>query len=249
MRPSPSRFQWQFDWKSVLAILLILPILLSLGFWQLGRADEKAALLADFEHRRNLRPVEINGVTEYQNYLPVTATGEFDSQRYWLLDNRISHGRFGYEIMAIFTLADGRELLVNRGWLAGDPSRQTLPKVAIPRGRLQIFGELYRNSEKAFSLGGELIADTWPRRQQWLDLDDLGDEFPALLPTTLRLAGGSDGALEVERMVVNVTPAKHTGYAVQWFAMAMALGLIFIFRNSNLGELLKRRESNESEDQ
>jgi surfeit locus 1 family protein len=50
-------------------------------------------------------------------------------------------------------------------------------------------------------------------------------------------------------MVVNVTPAKHTGYAVQWFAMAFALGLIFIFRNSNLGELLKRRKSNESQEQ
>ena len=249
MRPSPSRFQWQFDWKSVLAILLIVPILLSLGFWQLRRADQKAALLADFEQRRNLAPVAISGVADYQNYLPVYALGAFDPQRYWLLDNRISHGRFGYEIMAVFTLADGRELLVNRGWIAGDPSRQTLPKLEIPSGQLQISGELYRNTEKAFSLGAEPLTDLWPRRQQWLDLDDLKGEFPALLPTTLRLSQDSIGALEIERMVVNVTPAKHTGYAVQWFAMAFALGLIFIFRNSNLGELLKRRKSNESQEQ
>ena len=249
MRPSPSRFHWQFDWKSVLAIALIFPILLSLGFWQLRRADEKATLLADFEQRRNLPPVAISGVTDYQNYLPVAANGEFDPQRYWLLDNRISHGRFGYEIMAVFTLTDGRELLVNRGWLAGDPSRQTLPTVAIPSGQVRIQGELYRNTEKAFSLGAEPVTKLWPRRQQWLDLDDLVSEFPALLPTTLRLADNSIGALQIERMVVNVTPAKHTGYAVQWFAMAVALGLIFIFRNSNVGEVLRRRKSKESNEQ
>lgn len=249
MAASPSRFQWQFDWKSVLAIVLILPILLTLGFWQLGRADDKAALLADFEQRRTLAPVAIGDVEGYENYLPVYAVGEFDPQRYWLLDNRISHGRFGYEIMAVFTLADGRKLLVNRGWLAGDPSRQLLPRVEIPVGQVKISGELYRNSEKAFSLGVEQVADTWPRRQQWLDLDDLAAEFPALLPTTLRLAEDSIGAMEIERMVVNVAPAKHIGYAVQWFAMALALGLIFILRNSNLGDVLKRRKSKESKEQ
>jgi len=249
MRPSHSSFKWQFDWKSLLVIVLILPILLSLGFWQLRRADEKAALLADFEQRRNFAPVAISGLAEYPNYLPVFALGEFDVQRYWLLDNRISHGRFGYEIMAVFTLVDGRELLVNRGWVAGDASRQILPAVVLPSGTVQITGELYRNTEKAFSLGAEPVAAAWPRRQQWLDLDDLGGEFPDLLPTTLQLAADSVGAFEIERMVVNVTPAKHTGYAVQWFAMAIALGIIFIFRNSNLGEWLKRSKSNESNEQ
>ena len=46
--------------------------------------------------------------------------------------------------------------------------------------------------------------------------------------------------------MVNVTPAKHTGYAVQWFAMAFALGIIFIFFNTNLAELLKRRKDEEN---
>jgi surfeit locus 1 family protein len=49
-----SRFQWQVDWKSVLAIILMLPVLVSLGFWQLQRADQKKVLLADFEERRLL---------------------------------------------------------------------------------------------------------------------------------------------------------------------------------------------------
>ena len=35
----------ELDWRTTLATALLLPTLLSLGFWQLDRADEKAALI------------------------------------------------------------------------------------------------------------------------------------------------------------------------------------------------------------
>lgn len=69
-----------------------------------------------------------------------------------------------------------------------------------------------------------------------------------MLPVSLRLDESSTGAFQTERLVVNVTPAKHTGYAVQWFAMALALGIIFIFLNTNLAELLKRRKDEENKE-
>jgi cytochrome oxidase assembly protein ShyY1 len=69
-----------------------------------------------------------------------------------------------------------------------------------------------------------------------------------MLPTSLRLEGGSVGALQTERLIVNVSPAKHTGYAVQWFAMAVALGIIFIFLNTNLAVLLKRGKDEENKE-
>jgi surfeit locus 1 family protein len=242
-----TRFQWQLDWKSVLAIMLMLPVLVSLGFWQLQRADQKNILLTDFEERRLLPPVSIATLDRYPNYRPVSARGEFDATRYWLLDNRIFRGRFGYEIMAVFALSDGGALLVNRGWIAGDASRRTLPAVTIPEGVVTITGELYRSEEKNFSLGAE-VHTTWPRRQQWLDIDTEREAFPGMLAVSLRLDDSSVAALQTERLVVNVSPAKHTGYAVQWFAMALALGIIFIFRNTNLMELRRLRKDEENRD-
>ena len=59
MASQRARLQWQLDWKSALTIILILPILVSLGCWQLRRADEKQALLADFEERRLLPAVNV----------------------------------------------------------------------------------------------------------------------------------------------------------------------------------------------
>ncbi|CAA0104805.1 Uncharacterised protein [Zhongshania aliphaticivorans] len=249
MASKQNRLQWQLDWKSALAITLMLPVLVSLGCWQLERADEKRDLLSDFEERRLLPAVNIAELTNYPNYRPVYALGEFDESRYWLLDNRINQGRFGYEIMAVFKLNNGRELLVDRGWVEGDASRRTLPAINTPSGVVKVTGELYRSVEKNFSLGEEQQLSDWPRRQQWLDIDAANQEFPSLLTTSLRLDSNSPGALQIKRMVVNVTPAKHTGYAVQWFGMALALGIIFILRNSNLVQWYQHRKDTENNGQ
>lgn len=98
MSDRPERLQWHLDWKSLLATVLILPVLVSLGFWQLSRADEKQALLDAAQARRGQPAVDVAQLEAFPNYLPVYADGEFDSERYWLLDNRIRQGQFGYEI-------------------------------------------------------------------------------------------------------------------------------------------------------
>lgn len=239
MTQPSSRFQWQLDWKSLLAIVLMLPVLLSLGSWQLQRADEKEALLLDFQQRQALPPVAITDLDEYLNYRPVTAKGQFDSARYWLLDNRIVDGRFGYEVVGLFSLKNGRKLLVNRGWIQGDPGRQQLPLPPVPAAEIELQGQLYLGKEKPFSLGEQVVTE-WPRLQQWLNPEALHAEFPALLPTVLQLNQQSPAALKIKRIVVNVSPEKHIGYAVQWFGMALVLAIIFLCRNSNIVPLLRR---------
>ena len=241
MSDRQERLQWHLDWKSLVATVLILPVLCSLGFWQLRRADEKQALLDAAQALRGQDPVDIAQLESFPNYLPVYAEGEFDRERYWLLDNRIRQGQFGYEIIALFELSDGRELLVERGWIAADASRQTLPALDWPEGKVRLQGELYRSTEKPFSLGEEAPRG-WPRRQQWLQEERLHEEFAELLPTTLMLSELSPAALRTNRVLINVSPQKHQGYAVQWFAMAAVLSVIFVIRNSNILSRRKKRQ-------
>lgn len=240
MADSARRLRWQLDWKSLLAIVLMLPVLIGLGFWQLDRAAEKQRLLDAAEQRRAMAPRNITALDSYPNYLPVFAEGSFDSERYWLLDNRIRQGRFGYEIIALLKLADGRHLLVERGWIAADPSRQLLPEIDFPPGVQRVEGELYRSLETPYSLG-EADVEGWPRRRQWFDFDRAAEEVGPVLPTILRLDEYSVGALQTDRLLINVSPQKHRGYAVQWFAMAAVLGVIFIIRNSNILALRQGR--------
>jgi cytochrome oxidase assembly protein ShyY1 len=57
----------------------------------------------------------------------------------------------------------------------------------------------------------------------------------------LRLDQDSPGALQTGWATVSVQPAKHTGYAVQWFVMALVLLIMTVVANSNLADRSKRR--------
>ncbi len=229
--------RWRADWKGLALLLFVLPPLLSLGCWQLQRAEEKRAILADFEQRRQLPPqalatLETRG--EADDFRPVLLRGRYHPERYWLMDNRIYQGRFGYEIMALFELASGGQVVVDRGWIAGDPGRRVLPQLAMPAGEVELRGEIYHAPGVGLALATVAEAG-WPRRVQWLDLETARAELgESLRPYTVRLFEGEPGSLVVQRPVVNVRPEKHTGYAVQWFGMALIAVIFFLARFSNV---------------
>jgi len=62
-----------------------------------------------------------------------------------------------------------------------------------------------------------------------------------LFPYPVRIDAGETGALYVDWKVVTTGPAKHIGYAVQWFLMSAALAILYVFRCSNLRQWLGER--------
>src|SRR5205823_759786 len=71
----------------------------------------------------------------------VLARGRFVAERTVLLDNKLRRGRPGYEVVTPLALAGSEwHVLVNRGWIAAPPSRETLPEVRTPSGELTIVG-------------------------------------------------------------------------------------------------------------
>ena len=79
-----------------------------------------------------------------------------------------------------------------------------------------------------------------------IDVEDMNAQLQKdLLPRYVRLDEGSPGAFVTGWQAVNMTPEKHIGYAFQWFAMAFALVIWFVFANSNLVEYWRsRRQKN-----
>jgi surfeit locus 1 family protein len=65
----------------------------------------------------------------------------------------------------------------------------------------------------------------WPRVVQWLDLDCIQEQLgKPLLPFVLRLAPQADfGYARDWQVRAGLTAERHVGYAVQWFALAVAL--------------------------
>ena len=62
----------------------------------------------------------------------------------------------------------------------------------------------------------------------------------AVFPFEVRIQPDSPHALVAEWTVVNQSPSKHIGYAVQWFAMAAVLVIIGLLRLTNLRSLFSR---------
>jgi len=118
--PRPA-FAFDPEWRITLFALVMVPAMIGLGCWQLQRAEEKAALSARFEARRAQPPAALSALWRAPaadlEYLPVELTGAYREREYFLLDNRLQGGRFGYEVLAILELAGGEgTVLVNRGF-------------------------------------------------------------------------------------------------------------------------------------
>lgn len=238
-------FQWQVNRAMLAFAALFLPLTVSLGFWQLQRADEKQALLSEYRAREAAAPVSVDEIEpggEHQ-YRPATVSGHFINGRTLLLENRIRDGKPGYEVLTPLEYGPEKPLLwVNRGWVAGSYNRDELPDVPAVRGEVTLRGHLYRAVGKPFTAGEEVWRSQWPQVFQNFDPELLASRLERpLFPYTLRLDQDSTAALQTGWEIVNVMPEKHTGYAVQWFAMATALVILSLFANSNLGAVIKSR--------
>lgn len=241
MRPSlstskPVSFAFALNGKMAVLILLALPLLLSLGFWQLDRAAQKRALEAGFAEQQARAPMLLKDkdITQLPLYQRIIAEGQFDNEHTWLLDNKQRRGRVGYEVVSPFVLTDGRIILVNRGWLAASTSRAELPVIAEVAGTKTIFAELVDVSEHPL-LDATHTADEWPRVVMAIELQAMASQLAKpLAPRYLRLDDSSAGAFETDWQAMQMGSQKHVGYAVQWFAMALALCIWFVFANSNL---------------
>lgn len=249
------------DWRASVLALLLLPLLLSLGFWQLQRAEEKRLLQALFEQRQLAGPINIGALAPDSDmrYQPVRLSGEFINDKALLLDNKIYKGRVGYEIIMPFrvtpvaglegrhgeALADGTTaalVMVNRGWVAGDYSRRSLPSIPAVSGKVSLLGEIYVPQGEMMVLG-EDRASGWPRVVQTVDIEALSPEYGTrLFPYTVRLRAASPAVLQPNWVVVNVQPEKHTAYAVQWFVMAVTLLIIGFLANTNAWALFQQRK-------
>jgi len=220
----------------------LLALLLFLGFWQLQRAQEKAQILSLQRERGAMPPLPLAELAVTAAAEPAfrqaVVSGRFLPQRYCLLDNRTRQGRFGYEVLSVMqahTPGEPLAVIVNRGWVPGDPARRSLPEVPPVRGQIEIQGRVHVPAGDAFLLEKQSLAPGWPKVIQAVQVDLLQPALAPhiegdLFPYTLRLQSGEPGALATGWEAVNVQPSRHLGYAVQWFAMAAVLAGYYLYR-------------------
>jgi len=222
-------------WPTVIT-LVVFGLLLSLGFWQLDRAAEKRALLAQYHAGTGAAPLRLDATlhsVEGLQYQLASATGSYDAAHQFLLDNRTHNGVAGYQVLTPLRLNRGAAaVLVNRGWVPLGASRDVLPPTPVDDTERTVTGRIKQPSLKGFTLGEEQPRRGWPYRIQRTDIDRLANElgYP-LLPLELLLDPDQPDGYVREWHPLTFGPERNVGYAVQWFSMAAVLAIIYLAVN------------------
>lgn len=215
-----------------------LPLLLVLGTWQLGRAGDKQALFDAFAAGGEAVALDgdFRAFEALPRYAPVRATGTFLSERQFLLDNMVEGGQAGYRVLTPLLLGEGRAVIVDRGWVQRDFSAAGAPPVAVPESVRTVVGLLDRMPRPGIELD-TAIAPGWPKVVQFPTLDELSSELDlALVPGLLLLDPAEPDGYRRDWRPSDFGPERHIGYAVQWFALAATLVILYLawsFRKSD----------------
>lgn len=224
------RFEFRASlWPSLAAVAGV-ALTVALGNWQLGRGEEKAALKARLEELA--REPAINVSTRELDASDVElrrveARGAFEPEFMVLIDNRTLRGVPGYHVVMPLKLAGGgRYVLVNRGWIAGNPDRSRLPEVDTPRGAVVVKGLGVVPGRRFLELSGSVVEG---RVWQNLTLERYREAVPiAIQPFVIQQEqeGAPDDGLVREWAPPDLGVDRHYGYAFQWFALSV---LILVF--------------------
>jgi cytochrome oxidase assembly protein ShyY1 len=230
-KPGGGHRRFRPGWRMTLFTALLLPLVLSLGAWQLRRAEEKRQFEQAFMDRIGaLAHAPGEAVEDFER---IRIAGAYEAERDFLLDNQTHDGAVGFGVVSSFLADDGRRWLINRGFLAGDRARRSLPEVKTPRGHVVLTGLVWPELGLLPVFGEDAWSEGWPKVVQRLEVERMAALLAGAVPVEVRLEPGAPGVFVPAPVALNMPASKHTGYAVQWFGLAVALAIgyvIFGFR-------------------
>ncbi len=181
-----------------------------LGFWQLRRLQWKEGLIAAAEARIAMAPVALPAHPDpaADRYRAVTVSGRFTGD-----ETRVLSGNRegpGFLIIAAFETADGRRILIDRGFVAEAAATRPRPaKPATVEGNMN-----WPDDVTAATPPHDAKADLWFGRDVAGMAAELGTE--PLLVVARSDTGDGVQPVPVTASFVN----NHLEYALTWFGLA-----------------------------
>jgi surfeit locus 1 family protein len=231
------RFHFKLkNWKLAILAMIFIAIFTSLGAWQLSRANSKKKLLNSFAARMDqpaLLSTELAKNNDFRFY-KVELTGQFDTRHIFLLDNKIFQGKIGYEIYVPFKAQEmAAPILVDLGFIGMGQDRNKLPVIKMNSTKIHING-LLNLPPKYFAFGPmhDYQPITWPLRVEFINLQELAKltGYP-LFSYVMMVDPKHPQAFPIEWQITPMKPEKHLAYAIQWFALALTLLILFLVLN------------------
>ena len=219
-----------FKSKILIFAIIFVPITISLGFWQLDRAQEKTEIIANYDELLTSEPINLNAKSTYKNWQPVTTMGRFKDTVIFE-DNAILNGRAGFKIYHLFENGDGSYVFVHRGFIERNMIKNNLPQIDMPKGKQSLKGSVLIKQDNSFV---QDIEESDARIIQEFNIERLINKFPILKdrylhPFLFNLDIRDKNKFLAIEKPVNMTASKHIGYAIQWFGLCLALIILTIY--------------------
>lgn len=223
---------WSFL-KSLIALALVVLCLWG-AQWQYHRGVDRHARNTVIEERITRDAISLSEIDRNlanNEWQTVSTSGSFDQSQQILLRNRYSEGKYGYEVLTLFTSTTGEKFWVDRGWVQAGATATTPPVITkVPdsevsiTGRFRLDSSLPRGSFFALPGSGEGLVSELNAQSQ-LDtekfyIDLLSGSEPSLTP-------------DVPAQLPSLSDGPHMAYALQWlFFGGLAVYGRFLIRRS-----------------
>ncbi|OKH87843.1 SURF1 family protein [Thalassospira sp. TSL5-1] len=207
-------------------------VLMALCVWQIERLFWKENLIAEREARSALSPIEfpvdVDKINPDMAFRAAIAHGRFLHDQEMYLMARTMQGSVGYQVITPLEQADGRIILVNRGWVPDDKrDPATRPEGQI-KGKVEVTGVIQIARPRHWAQ-----PENDPVKNQWFYVDPphMAEEAGGDLASPYYLeadATPNPGGLPIGGQARVMLPNNHLQYAITWFCLAVALVVIFV---------------------
>ncbi|KOT56130.1 membrane protein [Streptomyces rimosus subsp. rimosus] len=250
------RFLLSRQWVILTLVgLVLIPVMIKLGFWQLHRHEHRVAQNQLIAGNLDADPVPVTDLTAPGRTLPrddmwrrVTATGTYDTKHEVVVRQRTAADEqtIGYYVLTPLVLDQGPRkgttVLVNRGWIASGNDLTRFPDVpAAPKGKVTVTGRMM--ADETTENSGIKDKPGLPERQVMLINSEqqakalgrpvLGGYIEQTAPKP------PDGKPEPVPEPDHDSIGPHMAYAVQWwlFAAGVPVGWFILVRRERRDRL------------
>ncbi|MBV8777628.1 MAG: SURF1 family protein [Alphaproteobacteria bacterium] len=208
-------------------------ILAALGLWQLQRLQWKEDLIAQRTAAAAAAPIappQTLAEAQAEPFRRVVAQGVFAHDKELYLAASSEGGGAGYQVLTPLRMTDGRTIIVNRGFVPQEikePAKRAAGQVA---GDVRVAGLLRLPPDVKPTF---FLPDNRPDLNLWFWIDlpamaragGVSDALPFYIDADKTANPGGWPKGGVTRLEL---PNNHLQYAITWFALGMALTVIYV---------------------
>jgi len=239
-----AKYQFKPDIRLGILSVVLIALFISLGIWQLNRADAKRERLAIYKANSsqaaaNLQDIRFSAekptedVRDQLMYRKLSVTGKYLSQYLFARDNRQEKGRIGFHVFTPFKVStNNKVILVNRGWVEMKNHKRVIPDVKTADKEITLSGMAYYLSKPPLELGDKREVSQSRMIVQNINISDLAEDLKLdLYPIVLLLDKNADSGFVRNWKIISAPAEKSTSYAVQWFSFALIIFGLFVGLN------------------